>query len=370
MSIWLAGPTVANVDELMAGVKADHGEQIASMGGQFTDVERISTGLFPVDLAIGGGIPRARVTEIYGPEGSGKTNLALSTIAVNQVLYPAEQNVYFNVEGTFDPVWARKMGVDVDKLHVVTPDYIEQTGDIMDKLLSAEDLGVCVLDSLAAMGSAKELDEEMEKRAMDAPILIKRMGQKITRKLKDRRDQGVRCAMIWINQTRTKVGVVYGDPETTPGGNYPKFMYSLRLRLWGKAKIDEKISKVLPIARETKLLVKKFKVPITSLSAEFDLVTQPHKDLRIGECDDWHLVEQMMRTRGLLVEGKGKDKWRMLDEGYPTLKACRERYRTDLGFRMPLQQALIKLALQESGYGEPVEETISDVEEAKLDAAA
>ena len=341
---------MAKLTDLVAGIEKK-AETEGSFGGDYTPIERVPTGIFPLDLAIGGGIPRGRITEIYGAEGSCKTNVAMLTIAQNQILHPEQKNAFIDMEGTWDPHWAKRLGVNTENVYVIRPDYAEQVADVMNDLLDAEDLGVCVLDSLAAMGTIKEIDDDMDKQQMaESARIIGRMTRKVIVKMKRKHEAGhAHCAVIWINQIRSKVGFVMGNPETTPGGNMPKFAYSLRLRLYGKPVIDAKVSKAMPIAREVTLGVPKYKVGITAINAEFTLMMMEHSGFRAGECDDWNLAEALLREEGVLTEPKKGKGWVMFGETYPTLKACKEKYRADAAFRLKVQKDAIGRALAANG---------------------
>lgn len=340
------------LDDIASKIETEFGEGVGVYGGHVEDVIRIPTGIFALDLAIGGGIPRGRVTEIYGPEGSCKTNLALKAVANAQRLWPDQKAVFIDVEGTFDPKWASLIGVDTKKVYVLRPDYAEHVSDIMFDLMSATDVSIIVLDSLAAIASTKEAEQTADKATMaDSTKVIKGMVNRITPPLKKMRVgevAGMAPAIIWINQTRMKIGVVYGNPETTPGGQSPKFMYSLRLRVSGKPNFDKEISAVLPITRTLSVSLIKWKVMVTAQHCEFDLAMIPHKDLRIGEADEWNLVEQLLKNATLLE--KSKKGWTLADEEYPTLKAIRARYRTDKDFAEAIQENIIARAVAESGF--------------------
>lgn len=148
--------------------------------------------------------------------------------------------------------------------------------------------------------------------------------------------------MILINQIRQKVGVMFGSPDTTPGGNAPKFFSSCRLSVYGKNVIDNKISDTRPVRKDTSVTVKKARFALVAEKAQFDLITFPAPGLRVGETDSWNTVEKMLRDRGDLVKGaKAKDGWLFFGKSFKTLKDCREVYRTNDKFRAQLQKVLI-----------------------------
>src|SRR6184192_3243516 len=188
------------------------------------DVDTVSTGSLGLDIALGiGGLPRGRVVEIYGPESSGKTTLALHTVAEAQK--KGGICAFIDAEHALDPIYARKLGVDVDELLISQPDTGEQAMEICDTLVRSGAVDVLVIDSVAALVPKAELEGEMG----DAlPGLHARLMSQALRKL-----TGVvsRCntCLIFINQVREKIGVVFGNPETTTGGRALKFYSSVRV---------------------------------------------------------------------------------------------------------------------------------------------
>ena len=194
--------------------------------GSRMQVETISTGALTLDLALGiGGIPRGRIVEIYGPEGSGKTTLALHIIA------NAQKNggtaVFIDAEHALDPVYAKKLGVDVDNLYISQPDYGEQALEIAEELSKSGAVDVIVIDSVAALVPKAELDGEIGDSFMG---LQARLMSQALRKLTGIASK-TGTAIIFLNQLREKVGITFGNPEVTPGGRALKFFASARIEL-------------------------------------------------------------------------------------------------------------------------------------------
>jgi len=189
-----------------------------------TDV--ISTGCLPLDIALGvGGIPRGRITEIYGNESSGKTTLAYHIIAEAQ--RAGGTCAFIDAEHALDPVYAAKCGVDVDELLLSQPDYGEQALDIADLLVRSGAIDIFVVDSVAALVPRAELEGEMSDNQVG---LQARLMSKALRKLAGSLNKS-RCCGIFINQIREKVGIMFGSPETTPGGRALKFWSSVRIEI-------------------------------------------------------------------------------------------------------------------------------------------
>ena len=188
------------------------------------DVEVIPTGSLTLDMALGvGGLPRGRVIEIYGPESSGKTTVALHVVAEAQKM--GGEAAFIDAEHALDPVYAKKLGVDIDNLIVAQPDTGEQALDIAEALVRSGALDVIVVDSVAALVPKAEIDGEMGDSHVG--LLARLMSQALRKLTAVISKSGT--VVIFINQLREKVGVMYGNPETTPGGRALKFFSSVRL---------------------------------------------------------------------------------------------------------------------------------------------
>jgi recombination protein RecA len=221
------------------------------------------------------------------------------------------------------------LGVDVDALAVFQPTYAEQVVDIVDSFLWANDSGLLVLDSIAAMMTVTEFENSAEKKSMGgASIPIATMVRKITAALNK---SPSKPTLILINQTRTKIGVMYGDPTTMPGGNFIKFMSALTVKLYGKNEMDTKVSKVMPVRKAVTASVQKWKVPILAVKAEYEAVMIPHSGLRVGQTDWFNTFKQYAVALGLLAkaEGKGAKGWVCYGQNWPTLDALKDKLYSD-----------------------------------------
>ena len=282
------------------------------------NVDSIPTGSMGLDLALGiGGVPRGRIVELYGPESSGKTTVALSIIAQAQKL--GGEVAFVDVEHALDPKYAKAIGVDVDDLLVSQPNSGEEALEIMEMLVRSGSIDVVVLDSVAALTTKSEIDGNMgDSNVGQLARLMSQAMRKLTPILSK-----TNCVAIFINQIREKIGVLYGNPETTPGGRALKFYSSVIIDVRKGEAIKEHGEQ---IGSRTKIKIKKNKVAPPFKECEFDLIYGKGIS-RMGEVIDIAVELDIIKKSGSWFSygdtklGQGKDNVRAILEKDPEMLA-------------------------------------------------
>jgi len=260
-------------------------------------VAAISSGSISLDNALGvGGFPRGRIVEIFGPESSGKTTMALQVVAEAQKL--GGMAAFIDVEHALDPIYARKLGVDVDNLLVSQPDYAEQALEITSALIISGSIDVLVVDSVAALVPKAELDGEMGDSHMGVQA---RLMSQAMRKLTGSVSKSNTC-LIFINQIREKIGVMFGNPETTSGGRALKFYSSVRADIRRIAAIKEGD---IVVGNRTKVKIVKNKVAAPFREAEFDIIYGEGIS-REGDLIDLGVAQNIVEKSGSWYSYKGE----------------------------------------------------------------
>jgi recombination protein RecA len=291
---------------------------VMRLGDQaIVEVESISSGSIGLDIALGvGGYPRGRVIEIYGPESSGKTTLTLHAIAECQK--SGGIAAFIDAEHAFDRFYAEKLGVDVGELIISQPDHGEQALEIADNLIRSGAIDIVVIDSVAALTPKSEIEGEMGDSKMG---LHARLMSQALRKLTGSISK-TNCTVFFINQLREKIGVMFGNPETTTGGNALKFYASVRLDIRRSTQIKNAESEVL--GNKTRVKVVKNKVAPPFRTTEFDIMYGEGIS-KIGEIIDLGVNYETIKKSGSWFSygdtkiGQGRDAVKTLLEDNPEL---------------------------------------------------
>lgn len=270
---------------------------VMRMGDQPREaIPSVSTGSLGLDVALGiGGLPYGRIVEIYGPESSGKTTLTLQVVAEAQK--QGKTCAFVDAEHALDPIYAEKLGVDVDNLLVSQPDTGEQALEITDMLVRSNAVDVIIVDSVAALTPKAEIEGDMGDTHVGLQArLMSQALRKLTGNVK-----GANCLLVFINQIRMKIGVMFGSPETTTGGNALKFYSSVRLdiRRTGAVKQGDEI-----VGNETRVKVVKNKVSPPFKQAEFQIM-YGEGIYHMGEVIDWGVKLNLVDKSGAWYAYKG-----------------------------------------------------------------
>ena len=325
-----------NLDDAIRQIEKDHGKgAILRMGERDAGIrtEVISTGSVSVDTALGiGGFPKGRVVEIYGPESSGKTTLALQAVA--QAQKAGGMAAFIDAEHAMDPIYAGRLGVDIDNLLVSQPDYGEQALQIVDVLVRSGAIDIVVVDSVAALVPHAELKGEMG----DSHVgLQARLMSQALRKLTGQVSRS-KCCIIFINQIREKIGVMFGSPETTTGGRALKFYSSVRvdIRRISAIKDGDQV-----IGNRTKVKIVKNKLAPPFKLAEFDIMYGEGISLE-GDLLDLGVAKRIVQKSGAWYSyngervGHGRERAKaFLRENGETREKIERAVRMELGLPVP-----------------------------------
>jgi len=351
--------------ETMAKILKKHGSEILirAADDRHQEVPRIPSGIMMLDWALGGGWPAGRINTIYGHKSSAKTTTLLKTIANAQKMcascftFPADNDgkckcgeyremvcAFIDVEGTYDHKWAANTGIDPQRLMYSRPDFAEQSLDIVEALIRSGDVDLLVLDSLAFLTPAKEIQESVEKETMGVqPRLIGKGIRKINSALSAvKNDMNRHPTMFFTNQIRMKLGVMFGNPETTPGGMAPGFASTTEVKVWaGKYDVDEATGR--PSHVDMNFRVEKNKSGPAKMEGSYRLMLTDTETKHAGDVYEEDAIVNMGQKFGL-IEGHGNS-WTCLGEKFGGKSLIERKLLIDPAYKKVVKDALMKVLL-------------------------
>ena len=308
----------SSMAEAAKRIKKRYGDEAGGKAAKFPEFARLLSGVLPLDVALAGGVPLGAVSIVYGEPSSGKTSMCLRLAAQFQARHPEEAVVWIDAENSWDPTWAGKHGVDVESIYVFKASTAEEATDFVDSVAFAEDAGLIVVDSIAALASIAQVEKAGDQVIMggaskEVARLIEKVGAAHTEHAKRKH----RLTTIYINQVRHKIGFVMGNPEALPGPSKQEYQAFLKLRMKAKPKLDQKIAPI-PIYAENSATVTKKKFPVCAMSAEWNTILYPYDGWHPLDVNNAKVAERVLSEVGALEKGdKGFSLWGVQ---YPTKK--------------------------------------------------
>lgn len=342
---------VSELDSIMGQVNKAMGTgtmRPSSLMRKFTHIE---TGIFMFDFALLGGLPEGLASMIYGIESSGKSTVAIRIIAHKLQKYPDKKAIWVDSEQTFDTEWARKHGVDTDRLIVSEPESGEQAIDIIDAVMYAEDVCAIVLDSIPATVPQKISSNSAE----DATVgllaqLMGKMCSKILTSWKKERKRNHYVDVILINQFREKIGVMFGDTRSTPGGKQPNYLCTTKIEMKNKEIMgkDGYDNEVVDYNQHT-FKITKSKIGNSVKTGEFRLILNSDHDLGLGAIDEAGTVVTYAKKMGFLTGGGKSQKLYGVAEPFPKQDAIKDYLNDNPDEMLRMKQILIAAQREEKG---------------------
>jgi len=293
-----------------------YGDNAGGKGFKFPQIKRLRTGIFTLDVSLGGGIPLGAVSLFYGNESSGKTSLALRCAAEFQRKFPDRKVCWIDVENSWDEDWVKLHGINPDEVYLYKPTTAEEAADIAKELAMSADAGLVVVDSIAALGSIQQFEKSAEQvvvagAAKPSTQLLRNIGAGITEHTK----AGQAFTTIYINQPRMKIGFVMGNPEFLPGPVMQNFQAFLKLRLSARPVLKEKIAPI-PIYNDTSAKIVKKKFPAIRQASSWQMALYPYEGgtaknpvkVKPLQINNRHHMKTILTEQGWLhqpVKGKG-----------------------------------------------------------------
>jgi recombination protein RecA len=352
------------VGDTVAAIRKKFGKNmlVTASDERVRTAHRIPSGIFQLDWALGGGWQAGRFNTVYGMKSVAKTSVMCKTVAEAQKLcalcfspktdsgkctcgsFRETVCAFIDIEGTFDAAWAKRLGVDTDKLLYSRPEYAEQSLDIFEALLREGDVDHIILDSIAFLTPLAEIQESVSKETMavQARIMGKGIRKLVSALTHIKNEEGRMPTIFFTNQVRLKTGLVFGSPETQPGGLASQFANTSEVRLRaGKVEMDEATGK--PRHAIINFKVEKNKSSVPMMEGEFRLILADTETKKIGDVYEEDVMVELGQKFGL-VEGAGAS-WSCLGETYPGKSPIERRLLTDPAFYAIYKDALMKILL-------------------------
>jgi len=359
------------LEDMISGFQKEYGEEV--LQGELRNCERIPFGIFALDVALGGGIPKGRVTILYGPEAAGKSNHALCLMREFQKRYPDKKIVLFDIEQTMDKDWVEAFGVNMDGVYLLRPSNAEQLVNMTEKVLLADDTGLVITDTLAATVTLAELDRDAQVANVGGSgLAIGKLCRKSQSSITEANKHENFPTVVWLNQIRVKVGGFApggATPETMPGGKAPLFMASCIIRLAGKDKKDAKIGGKLAALRETRAVIKKKKFPVVNTEAVYDMIMIPHNGLAAGRTRDFPAVKAYAQDMGMLAKAEGGG-WSFMGDTYPTLDVVWDNLRDNVEAFDKVKAAIVQNLIPDTKAVDPGKAKLTFKKKLKLKVKA
>ena len=317
---------MATAEEVLARFVKKHGDKVGSMGDNIPAPDRMPTGILEFDVASGGGIPRGHLSIVFGAKDSGKSTFCYKAMATELAAHPKMKVAFFDAEGNYDSEYGQAIGIDEGRLMFLQPDYAEQAGDmILEVIRDAEDVGLIVVDSMAALTPEVEDVKSMEDAVVGrGGLLTSRLLKVSNTRLIQARKDGRAPTCLYVNQQRAKIGGMRPG-MTQPGGHAPQFYSSMMVQLWGgKEIIDPDVDPNRAVIKQMAGLIVKKKGPIVCRKLEFEMAVVQHKGMRPGDTKDWGCaVSYLGQMDQFGKKGKG---WVIMGHDFPRQRDCRAWY--------------------------------------------
>lgn len=339
-------------EELFESRKHIYDKNEAGFSIEKNDPGRCPTGIFPLDYTLGGGIPNGRISVFYGKESSGKTSIALLAIANYQKMYPDRRCIFMDVEGHYDSEWARRLGVNTETLFILDCDYAEMYVDELDQYMEVDDLGLVVLDSLAAFSPKAELEDSVEQSHMGRisqiqSVMIRKIEHALNRLT---RRHGYAPPFIILNQARANYNkkTKYSPDDMMPGSRNSAHAGVLVAKI-GAYPVKDPTSTVLPVKNKITFTISRAKMKTLNKGITFDLVVEDHGNYKAGDIsDELNFITSQLESMGQKTKNTKGGGYTIAKEKYKRIRDFQERLKEDFDFSNGIKQSIIDFKLKES----------------------